>query len=344
MSVRTLAMAAILLATSGTCLRADQHVVNNSLGFRFNIPDGFIREESRATGKMLHVFRRPAPGNGQDTYIVVSRLDGTIGREKISAKQAAVIRPGMTILSEKWRGFDVEVFRIADAVDGRQTVRLHAQIPLAGEAIQVGVMGDLSAEPELQILLHGLLDHLEGHSNWLGVSERSDRVLYLVSGGIVAILVFALGRLRMSRERNAPETVIGRKFLAGGGASCSVCGAHLPKLGAVKCKVCDAPQKSSNSTERRVGKCMLWGLACGAVLGGMWGYDFVAREWAGALGGALVMSLLGMLLGLIAGLVGVLVRRLTGKSEAAASSTWTFDSSTLQPNGPDYPHHSSSSR
>ena len=340
MSMKTLAMAAILLLTSGASLRADQHVVNNPLGFQLIIPDGFVQEDFRATGKMLHVFRRPASGDGQATYIFVSRLDGTIGREKISSKQAAAVKPGMTILSDKWRSFDVEVFRIADIVEGRQTVRLHAQIPLAGEAIQIGVMGDQVSEPELKLLLHGLLTHLEGRSNWLSVAERSDRALYLVAGGLVAIFVFALGRLRMARERNAPEMVGNRKFLAGGGAACSVCGAPLAKAGATKCNICGAPQKSANGAERLVGKCMLWGLACGAVLGGMWGYDFIAKEWAGALGGALVMSLVGMFLGLFAALVGALVKRLNGKVNAAESPTWTFNSSTLLRNGLDDPYRS----
>ena len=340
MRIRSVRLFALLILALAPAAVVAEELVDTQFGFRLSVPSGFQRDDSLVKGHLIYAFRRAGVAGGQDTFLIISRLEGTIGREKISSKQAAAIKPGMSVLPEKWQGFDIEVFRIADSVDGRNTLRLHAQIPLAREAIQVGVVGDQSAEPELRFLLHDVLDHLEGHSNWLIASERSDRVLYLVAGGAVAILVFALGRLRMSRERGTPNLIGNRTLLAGGVAVCTICGAPLPKVGVTRCSVCGAPQKSPKSAERLVGRGMLLGMACGTVLGGMWGYDYIAKEWAGALGGALVMSIPGMLLGLVAGLVRVAIRRFSGRSDSTSSSSWAFNPASMQRTGSDRPPRS----
>jgi hypothetical protein len=338
MSIRTLPIPVILLLTSAAWLRADERVVNRTFGFEMRIPAGFIREDSLATGKVIYVFRRPAQGERQETFILVSRLEGTIGREKITPQQASAAKPGMSIYSEQWHGLEVEAFRIANVVGGRPTLRLHAQIPLAGEAIQVGIIGDESAEPELRTLLHQLLTHLEGRSNWLNNAERNDRVLFLAAGGAIVLLVLALGYARRTRERRNSDLV--DRTLSASGAVCSVCISPVHKAKANQCSVCGAPQKSSSNTERLVGRSMLYGMACGTVLGGMWGYDFIAKGSAGALGGALVMSIPGMLLGLVAGLFWAGVRWFTRKPDVAAP-TWTFNSSSVQRIGLDQPFNSS---
>jgi hypothetical protein len=177
-------------------LSAGERINDSQFGYSFTVPDGFVPAPDKVRGKIIHAFRRPAASGQFGTLLVVSRMNGILDRRGIDTSEAARISPSMTVSTEKWQGFDVSLLRLPQVAEGRQVVFLNAQIPLAGEAIQVTVAGDESRERELHGLLRTVLSGLEGRSNWLDTSERTDRAIYVLIGAGVAVLVWRLGKTR----------------------------------------------------------------------------------------------------------------------------------------------------
>jgi hypothetical protein len=81
------------------------------------------------------------------------------------------------------------------------------------------------------------------------------------------------------------------------------------------------------AADRFIGRALLFGLAVGAGVGGVWGHDALAPGWAGALGGALLGTFGGFLAGLIIGLVVALVMKLSGGENSDTTSVETVDAS-----------------
>jgi hypothetical protein len=97
-----------------------------------------------------------------------------IGRKKIDAKEVTAKNPQVTLLSEKWRGFDIPVFRVPEEIPGHQFVTFNAQVPLKPEAIQISIGGEAAREEEISGILRSVLDDLEGQTNWQNTGKPED--------------------------------------------------------------------------------------------------------------------------------------------------------------------------
>jgi len=83
-----------------------------------------------------------------------------------------------------------------------------AQVPLKGEAIQVGVAVPLGKEDLADALLSELLAGLDGSSNWLTDEEREDRLarnLGRLTAWAVALVVIFVLVIRAYRKRSRPS-------------------------------------------------------------------------------------------------------------------------------------------
>jgi len=109
--------------------------------------------------KILYFFILGDPEDDQiDIHFMIEAMGGLIGREDLSKYAEGV--EGMTIFKEKWRSFEIDVFRIHEKFGDIETLTFNAQVPLKPEAIQLKLIGEKSREDELRSILRNALNNL----------------------------------------------------------------------------------------------------------------------------------------------------------------------------------------
>ncbi len=143
-------------------------VENADFGFSITIPDDFQPdpEVAATNADFIHAFTRADPDGGLATIIILERMRGRIGREKLDP---AKLPPGFkgSVFTARWNDFEIEAIELPELLNGVPTINYNAQVPLKPEAIQVRVVGPQSRQAELRALLDQLLASLQGDSNWL---------------------------------------------------------------------------------------------------------------------------------------------------------------------------------
>lgn len=169
---------------------AGETVSHPQLGFRLTVPDGFVPDAEKVQGKVLFAFQRPPVGDQRmGTFVFVSRLDGILGREKLDPKQMTERNPQITIGSDIWKGFEIEVVRVPELVEDVQVVTFNAQTPLKPEAVMVTVSGEAARENDLREVLRAVLGNLEGQTNWLNTEQRVTRAAQGVAQLAISLCV-----------------------------------------------------------------------------------------------------------------------------------------------------------
>jgi len=167
----------IVLALAAAHLNAGEVVSHPQLGLRLSVPDGFVQDPDRVQGQVVYAFQRPPAGEQKlGTFIVVSRLGGVLGREKLDPREVASKSPNVSLTNEKWKGFDLEVFRVPEQAGELRLLTFNAQVPLKPEAVQVAVIGEAGGEAELRNILQSVLSNLDGQTNWLNTEQRVNRL------------------------------------------------------------------------------------------------------------------------------------------------------------------------
>lgn len=197
----------IALALSAAFLEAGETVSHPQLRFQLSVPEGFVRDVLREQGDTVCAFQR-APGGDQKvgTFIVISRLGGVLGREKIDPEEVAAMNPQIILSTERWQGFEIDVFRVPKQAEGLQLLTFNAQVPLRPEAVQVSVVGEADRENELRGVLQSVLSNLDGQTNWLSTGQRIGRLAegivgFAITVGLVVMIAAAVGRaLRRGRR------------------------------------------------------------------------------------------------------------------------------------------------
>ena len=205
--------AASVLSCCLPAARAEQ-INDPDLKFSLTIPDGFVRDPELAGAQpdFVHAYRSTEP---QDVgvVIVIERLRGTIGRERLDPSHLPRGIVGR-VLTLQWKDFELDGFELAEEVHGIRTISYTVQVPLKREAIQIRVAGARDRSDELLRLTNALLASLQGETNWLRSSAppalaRSSRYGWLIAAacviGIIAGLV-VLWRVRRVLRRG---TVLG---------------------------------------------------------------------------------------------------------------------------------------
>jgi hypothetical protein len=199
----------IVLTLVPTLLVAGEVVSDQRLGLRLSIPDGFVPFPQGVEGDVLFAFQHPpAVDQKLGSFIRVSRLHGTLGRDKMDPKVIAAKSPQVTILPEQWKTFEIEVFRVPEQLKGLQVLTFNAQVPLKPEAVQVTVLGEETQENELREVLRSVLASLEGQSNWLTWEERGQRFGEGIGKLLLTILVVAV-IVEVVRRSNRKKKVNG---------------------------------------------------------------------------------------------------------------------------------------
>jgi hypothetical protein len=199
----TLALSAVLIMP-GARLLAGPVIDDPKFSFRLTLPDGFVPAPDKVRGDIIHAYTRPAGGGHPAIWVAVQRMGGTLPQGKLGPPPAG--KPAVTVFTERWKRFDLEVVRLPESSDGVDYLTFNTQVPLAGEAIQLLVFGPATEEAELRAVTRALLDTLDGQSNW---TSREDRIgkamvgvvkLVGVVGVVVGLVLFGLWRNRVRRR------------------------------------------------------------------------------------------------------------------------------------------------
>ncbi len=86
--------------------------------------------------------------------------------------------------------------------NGVKVVTFGAQVPLAGEAVQVVAVALARDEAQVRSEIISIVESIEGQSNWLSDSERASRLFPAIGALVGAIVLLALlFRFRRRRGR-----------------------------------------------------------------------------------------------------------------------------------------------
>jgi hypothetical protein len=149
---------------------AAETVENAELRMALTMPDGFSPDAqvTAAQRDFVHAFRRANSASGVDDLIIVERMRGTIGRERLDRQQLPRDFTGR-LSTAQWQGFELDVIELPETLEGRQIINYNVQVPLKPEAIQLRVIGPRGEATRLRELLDNLLSGLKGESNWATV-------------------------------------------------------------------------------------------------------------------------------------------------------------------------------
>jgi hypothetical protein len=146
-------------------------ILNEPLGFRIEIPIEFVDNPQPPPPRMLYSFLW-AGTKGTVMCINIERLGGRLRQESLGSEFCAGMRsqlpPDARIeqASVSWKTYQLDAFGSQFSVDGRALCVWAVQVPLAREAIQIGVGGPMESGEECHRLLNQLLTGLAGRSNW----------------------------------------------------------------------------------------------------------------------------------------------------------------------------------
>jgi hypothetical protein len=194
-----------LLTLSHGQLWAGPQIDDTKFGFKLTLPDRFVPDPAKVGGDTIYAYTRPANGARPALWIMVERMRGVIGQEKLGPPPPG--GPAVSISTEKWKTFDLQVMHTSASINGLEIVAITTQVPLAGEAIQLTLGGPATEEAELQTINRSLLASLDGRSNWMSGEDRWGKLyvgittMVLVGGGIAAVIIFAMRQGR-SRKKN----------------------------------------------------------------------------------------------------------------------------------------------
>ena len=177
-------------------ISAEEAVVDEARGFTLKLPDGFVAAPDLVGNPpdIVHAFILDDSNDETlDIMLFVEQQRGFIGRERLKPEDFPPGFPG-TLFTTRWRGFELDAFRVPERLGDIATITYNVQIPLKRNAIQLKLFGPTDREPELKRLLGKVLDGLEGESNWTAsatppASVASDEKYGLILMGVAAVIV-----------------------------------------------------------------------------------------------------------------------------------------------------------
>ena len=187
----------ILAVTAAFFCTGAETIRDQDLDFQVTIPDGFDRENGEvASNRDLYVFSRaPDLPTQSRTVVRITRLPGTLPPE---LPMESVIKNGMRFDMEPipWKTYTLRRARTEMDVGGQRVVILNVQVPLKPKAISINVAGAESDEIELSAIMLGILDSLDGQSNWVSASgstttEEKQDAKRGIAGDLIVCLIIA---------------------------------------------------------------------------------------------------------------------------------------------------------
>lgn len=213
---RTIIKVCLLLVLVGQALVAGQvaalaeDVTHPVLGYTLRVPEGFVADAALAAANpnFTHAFRKTTPGDDVGLMLIVERLRGTIGGERLKRSD---LPPGLnaqlTVLN--WQGVDIDLLEFNEETPVGTVFNFNAQIPLRKEAIQLRAAGSAQRSVEVRTTLLQALAGLKGETNRipsvLPSRGNSGSPLYPFLLGAVAIAIIGCGAFGLWRVAHSDQ-------------------------------------------------------------------------------------------------------------------------------------------
>lgn len=206
-----LAIPLLVCALAGSALAAPGATVSDpEHGFTLVVPEGYVDYPEGKPPNMLYAFARGNPDDASFGILQLQALGGTIGREPLirstveraardSVKNAGIEIEGFDYRKIAWKGFELELVVTKIHGGDKHLVTLSTQVPLAKQALQIGMSGPAADEARLAGEMQALVASVEGKSSWLTDGERSERLGTAV--GVIVGVALGLGGLLWWRRR-----------------------------------------------------------------------------------------------------------------------------------------------
>jgi hypothetical protein len=201
-------------------------VKDATLRLSITIPDGFEPEPSITTlrPEIPLAFRQAREGEDIGRFVMIERLRGTLGRERLDQSQLPSTFHGR-MFRMQWKEFEVEAFEVFESAEALESVTYNVQVPLAPNAVQIKVLGLRKDAAELEALTRSLVASVDGDTNWISsVFPESVSGTEWYRWALIAIfaLLFAVGlamvvRLTRRRSRRAALLLCFVFFVIGSG-------------------------------------------------------------------------------------------------------------------------------
>jgi hypothetical protein len=180
----------LFLLLSAAPLVAAEAIVDEQLDFSVVLPEGYVADTEQKQGNVLYAFQLPSANEDHiSDYILVRSLGGTLGVGEPSIEDVTQANADAVVEVAYWKEHEIVVARVPERIEEVDYVNLNAYLPLKPEAIQLTLFGEASREGELRTTLHGLLERVEGKTNWDDSSSRIRPGKLLRAG--VAVLAIA---------------------------------------------------------------------------------------------------------------------------------------------------------
>jgi len=148
-----------------------REILNEGIGFRMEVPGDFMDNQQPLPPHVLYSFLH-ADGNEANLCVNIERLGGQITKGPLTPEFYAGLRSSIPPDAQveqavvSWKTLQLDAFRVQYSMGDRLVCAWCVQVPLAKEAIQIGVGGRADASEEYRRLLEQLLTGLAGVSNW----------------------------------------------------------------------------------------------------------------------------------------------------------------------------------
>lgn len=203
----------LVLAALAASPALGEQLTDPDLHFSVTIPDGFVRDPAimAARRDFAHAYRMRTKDEFGN-LIIIERMRGTIGREKLNSSHLPKGAAGR-LTTVRWKDFDLQAFEIPETAGDLSIINYNVQVPLKGEAIQLRVAGPGDRKAETLALTKQLLDSLEGESNWLAsvpsaLAESPNYGMVLLTC-CAAVIIGGLALLWRIRRRARPGVLLG---------------------------------------------------------------------------------------------------------------------------------------
>lgn len=215
-----LAAVALALGLASPAAQAARRVGSEAHGFSFDLPTDFRDLGAGASApRTLLSFVRGAPGQGLYAILRCEAMGGEIGRGPLdheaaerSARESA--RGSKVELSRfaygtvRWKSYDLDTM-ITEALDpsGQKLVLMATQVPVAGQAIQVSLVGPFPEQGRMMTELQSVMSTFEAATNWdhpvKPRTSRDELLSYRIGQliGIACGIVAAFAFWRVWRRR-----------------------------------------------------------------------------------------------------------------------------------------------
>ena len=135
--------------------------------YQFDPPPGFVRN-SQIAESIPNVMDAYVKGNPNDTVsdiiLMIEDIKGNIDKEE-DMTPFLKGKPNIKLLKNRWKEYDINVFRIEEKVGNVATLTYNAQVPVM-PAIQIKLVGLEARDPELKEILNSAINGVTGKSNW----------------------------------------------------------------------------------------------------------------------------------------------------------------------------------